>query len=469
MRIFKLLIGLFLVIFLITNCTNKNIYLYTAKYNIENSYSEQKNIKLFQAAFRGDLDIFTEMLNSGADVNQLVSQCDFKSNISDCEKQTNIRLRELTIIDAIFDVNSIKHEKINENSQLTFKMLEQILTKLTTETIRNYYLSGSVSLGSDKTLNKEIQKNKILLSTYEKLAGWNEENYLDLRQLYIYSPLKDYNYSDSSLESKEKALELLKLYADKVINEKKVKYEDELLNYAIKNPYNTNSDNYIHFMTVKNKDTTISNYKDIFNKEKEKFLSIKNLKEFEQRNQLIKDYNHLLMNKNIYINNIYNIGKINEIKKSENNKYYFKISNNFINKLNNKLQFTNIYSSTGMIITGITTSKLEEFTNKTLSQVSTQLIVKGNSNLTKLKEEGIVSEFDANSIVIIEIDRFNKKLLKNCNDANFNRIFEINEKEILNYLNAKCYKYYFLDDANIKKVIISNENQSVITDIIEIK
>lgn len=466
MRIIKLLISLFLVIFLITSCANKNRYLYTAKYNIENSYSDQINIKLFQSAYRGDLDVFTEMLNSGANVNQLVSECDFKSNISGCEKHMNVELgKSTTIISAIFDFNSIKYE----NPQLTFRMLEQILTKLSTETIRNYYLSGSVSLGSDKILNKEIQKNKILLSTYEKLGGWNEQNYLDLRQIYVYSPLKDYNYSGSSLESKEKALELLKLYADKVINEKGIKYEDELLNYAIKDAYDTNSNNYIHFMTVKNKDTTISNYKDIFNKEKEKFLSIKNQKELEQRNQLIKDFNQLLKNKKIYINNIYNIDQINEIKKSENDKYYFKISNNFINKLNNKLRFTNIYSSTGMIITGITTSKLEEFTNKTLSQVSTQLIVKGNNNLTKLKEECILSKFDDNSIVIIEIDRFNKKLLKNCNDANFDRIFEINEKEILNYLNANCYKYYFLDDASIKKVIILNENKSVITDIIEIK
>lgn len=465
MRIIKLLIGLFFVVFSIASCASKNRYLYTAKYNIENSYSEQKDIKLFQSAYRGDLDVFTEMLNSGANVNQLVSECDFKSNISNCEKRMNVELKKsTTIISAIFDFNSIKYD----NPQLTFRMLEQVLAKLSTETIRNYYLSGRVSLGSDKILKEEIEKNKILLSTYEKLGGWNEQNFLDLRMIYTYNALTGNITPAPSLESREKALEFLKLYADKVVNEKGIKYEDELLNYAIKYADDTNSNNYIRFMTVKNKDTTINNYKDIFNKEKEKFLSIKNQKESEQRNQSIKDYNQLLKNKKIYINNINEIEQVNVIQKSGNDKYYFKISNNFIKKLNNRLVFNNIYKSTGMIITDITTSALEEFTQKHLNKVTTQIIVKGHNDLTKLRD-GINAEFDNNSVIIIEVDGFNKELKKSCNNETFDRIFATNEKEILNYSNANCYKYYFLNDASIKKVIISNENKSVITDIIEIK
>lgn len=471
----KLLIILLVVIFLIVGCANKNksLYTYTPKHSIEDGYSAIKNIKLFQAAYRGDLNVFIEMLNSGADSNQLVSQCDFKPNIRECDKNyasfdRYAESNKKTIIDVIFDRNPIKHKIEKENSQLNINMLKQVSSKLTPNTIRHYYLNNRTVWGSDFWSEEFTQKHQLLLSRYSELNGWSEQQYINLGRLYNYRALPF--ETNQSQELKERALNFLQLYIDKVTAENGLKYEDELLINAIKYPdpdmkYDAGS--YIHFMTIKNTNTTVSNYKDIFNQEKQKFLAMKEQKEKENKNQLILDYNNLLKNKKIHINNVYSVNEVDKIKKSQNENYYFNIGNNIINKINNKLRFTNTYNSTGMILASVTTSSLEEFTNKVLSQVTTQLILNGHRKLNTF-EEIQDTELDDNSLVIVEVNSFNKKLQKKCTNSNLDRIFQSDENSILNYPNANCYKQYILDNSRIKKFIIINDVKSIVTNIIEI-
>jgi len=311
-----------------------------------------------------------------------------------------------------------------------------------------------------------VQKHQLLLSKYSELNGWNEHPYMNLEKFYNYDTLPFRGNNSDGV--KKRALDFLQLYVDKVISKDGQKYEYELLKNALQYPdmeYYVGG--YVHFMTIKNKDTNITNYINIFNQEKEKFLAIKLQKQKEKKDLLILDYTNLLKNNKIFINNIYSFNQIDQIEKSENGKYYFKISHNFIRKENNTLQFLNIYNSTGMIITAMTTSRLEEFTNKVLSQVTTQLIINGYKRLSNLAP-GLDAELNDNDVVVVEIDSFNKKLQKNCTHSDLDRMFQSDEKNILNYRNAKCYKNYVLDNSKIQKIIIINPNEQVVTDIMEV-
>lgn len=474
----KIIAGVLMALVFTSGCMSKygNVkYNYISRYDISNSYSNSKDTKLFQAAYRGDLEVLVKMLNSGANTNQLVSRCDFKQGVRECDKnysflgRNSTNLDKKTIIDAIFDLNPINYKAKKENLQLNIAMLEKVLPELKLETIRHYYLNNNVSSGSDFWTEEFVQKHQLLLSKYDELNGWSKYPYIKLERLYNYNalPFTGNSYPDYSDEVKKKALDFLKLYVDKVISKDGGKYEDELLKNAIKYAdmeYHVGG--YVHFMTIKNHDTTVANYKKIFDQEKEKFLIIKNQKEVDQKNILIKNYNDLLQNKQININNIYSVSQIDQIRISDNGKYYFRVSENFIKKEKNKLKFSNIYNSTGMIIAGTTTSKLEEFTNKVLSQVTTQLIVDGYRKLNSLKE-GLDVEVDDNTVVVIEIDKFNKKLQKSCTHSNLDRIFQSDEKNILNYRNAECYKNYVLDNSKIHKIIIINPSKQIITNIVE--
>jgi hypothetical protein len=347
-------------------------------------------------------------------------------------------------------------------------MLEQVSSKLALNTIRHYYLNNTTVAGSDFWSEEFIQKHQLLLSRYNELNGWNEQQYINLGRLYNYRALPF--ETNQSQELKKRALNFLQLYIDKVTTESGRKYEDELLINAIKYPdpdMKHDAGSYIHFMTIKNKNTTVSNYKDIFDQEKQKFLVVKKQKEKEQKDQLILDYNNLLKNKKIHINNIYSANEADQIKKSENGNYYFNIGNNIVNKENNKLQFTNIYNSTGMILASDTISSLEEFTNKVLSQVTTQLILNGHRKLNTF-EEIEDTKLDDSSEVIVEVKSFDKRLQKKCTNSNLDRIFQSDENSIHKYLNANCYKQYILDNSQIKKFIIINDVKSIVANIIEI-